>query len=275
MTTEIIEITHDGKLVQYNTTTKKWAYDAVAEDIVKKLNPTLSTAIEKALESSVIKYQERIEAENKRKEAEERKAKQDELAKFKELVTPLVPDGFTASFAVLDSYRLKYVSISKSDVSASLEYDKTVYHSKSWHSSSTDLVWVVEFNYKKQRFANIDKAIANLIKKIDEEVARRKSNDEWQEKENAKRNSLKDQLDKIGISFRIKSEWVRGWGRHDHGHQKETKQAFVCLNKGREVSGRTSDDLSISDVAIVGTFTAQQFVALTEFIRELNIRGDK
>lgn len=274
MENEVITIEYNGKKVEYNTHTQAWTYDGEKEIAVLKLNPDLAKQITKALEKSVAEYKDRIKAEEKKRKEEARKKRIAVLEAFKAQVAPLIPDGFIADFSRADGDggEVRRLRLKKGTANADIDYSNRVYHSGSWSASLTNMPWKVEFNYKSQRFATLEKAITNAVKKVGDAVASEEANQKYQEEEDEKRQKISEQLKKLGIGFAINSEWVGGYGR-GQGYSSEKQIAKVALGKEIAIKGTVDNyegkPIFIYNVTIEGKLTPDQFKKLADFVKEL------
>lgn len=273
---ETITIEHDGKKVYYNTKTQEWEYDGVDEDVVQKVNPALYAQITEDLKKSVAEYQKRVDAENKRVEKERIDKSKQELTEFQAKVTPLIPNGFESSYRKIDGYGdPRWLNIAKARVDADVYYNDRVYRG-GWSNSKTDLVWVMEFAYKKQRFSTLDKAIAGAIKRINERVAGNELQKTYDDEKNRERQKNADELKSLGISFGIDSKWVcRSRGR---GYSQELPTAKINIGKDKLIKGlvdkHKDKPISIYQVSIDGAFTAEQFKKLADFVKSLHPKNE-
>jgi hypothetical protein len=277
-----IAVTYNGKEIQYNTLRETWEYDGVGETLVKKVNPDMYNKITTALVKEVAEYKKRVEREKKAKQAEEKKRRMAELEVFKSQAAPLIPDGFEADFSRAVDYGgdVRRFRLEKAGVDADIDFSDKVYSSGSYHAHTTDMPWKVEFNYKSQRFATLEKAIANAIKKIDGRVASKERDREYKEKENAERQQIAGELKTLGICFGFDREWVRT-SNHNSGYSTEHEYAKITLGEDNFIKGRVarmheSTAINIYNTTISGKMTPDQFKALVEFIKTLKIgKGDE
>jgi hypothetical protein len=274
MINDLITIEHNGHKVKYDPLTKEWEYLGQREEVIKLVNPILHTQITNALKSSVTEYQDRIKDEEKKRKDEEKKKRIAELETFKSQVAPLLPDGFTADFSRAEDYSgdIRRFRLKKANVDADIDYSDRVSHSGRWSMSRTNMPWKVEFNFRSQRFATLEKAVANAVKKVGEGVAMVEANAKLQEEENEKRQGIAGELKPLGINFGIETNWVGGHGRNQ-GYSSEKQMAKVALGKEISIKGIVDNyegkPIFIYNVNIEGKFTPEQFKKLADFVKAL------
>lgn len=278
---------YNSKEITYYVKSQTWTYDGVAEDIVRKVNQKLAEEITAILNAKVTEYKDRIKREDDERKEIEYNARVEKQEAFKLKVNPLIPEGFTAIYPEPHKdtwiYKSEYVTIKKSDIEATIDYDNYVSGDRSWRSHSTNLPWVRQFKYKKQRFGTLEKAITNACKCIDEENEHIKTQAEYKSKEDNKHLEISNALKKIGINFYVTSKWVFN-GRHGYESKKDTASILI---KGSDketysdkvavlgfVTSINTKKLIINDIKITGKFTPEQFKQIAELVKQINPEVD-
>jgi len=282
--TEKIEIELDQKKVVYDTRSETWTWDGIKEEAVKKLNPKKHEEIREILEKEVKEFQEKL----KREEEERRQKKIEEnrktIEEFKKKVTPMIDKKYTLTFGEPDgwmSYHLNFVRIERNKVDAELYYDGTVMPRDCWRPQKTGKPWVVDFDYKKIRYATIEKAIKKACERIEEKIEQNQEKLKEKQAFENKNMEMAEELKKHGIGLVVEKEG-RGYGRHRNYY--DTRTAIVKI-KDKEEGGysevklkghaySSKGKIEVNGIKITGKFTPEQVKKLADTIASMNPERD-
>lgn len=285
MTETEIKIQINGKDAVFFPRTKRWQYDGVDETTIYKISPELASQINEALSKYVTEYEDKVKAEEEQRKANILEQKNKELKEFMELVSPLIPNGYTVQYIsnISEYTDVRSITILKDRADATIQYDDHVSTPGAWHSHKTDMPWVRRFDWKRQRFSTIDKAIKNAIQKIDEQVARNKREQECLDNTKTMHSDINKQLKNAGIIHTISEKWHHT-GKHG-GYSEKRDVALIHISgsiNNYEDKVKVSGDviyskdtpLTIHNVRIKGIFSIEQFKQIAELIKQINPKCD-
>ena len=175
---------------------------------------------------------------------------------------------------------IKDFSIKKDGVDADISYDAYVYSGNwSMHKSRTSSPWVVCYDYKRTRYATLEKAIAKAKEKIENKLAERKVKKEAEEKRQKENNDKATELGKLGLSLfeETKSSNSRRGGCHSYkvnriGKMIKTVKEDKYSTKVVSIKAEPDRENTVNKVVIKGDMTEEQLSKLVKFVEDMDLK---
>ena len=161
----------------------------------------------------------------------------------------------------------------KGNVDADIEYDGTIF--SGYSNCSTNVKWVLEFDYNKRRYKAADRAINKATELINEKIESKKEDAKVAEEVEKKVSVLQATAKGNGLVLTTDSS---RYGDHYY-YKKSIKTEKYSSDSSYDkvsVKGQVYSDkpTTISHVKIQGKMTLDQFKKIAELVKGLDLEDD-
>lgn len=260
---------------------ESWSWNGASGELISSINPVLALQIHLIVEEKVIAFVE----DKKRKENEKREALEAERtrknAEFEAIVIPLInTDVYTVKIEGDQVCRITR-PFGKENINAAVFYDPL---------RNTLLSWIMRNPEGRHlRYSTLEKAVNAAMKSVDgtynKYIAKEARNTSIKQEQ----EEIKQVFDAAGVTLVQAGEWVRTnymrstYRNKDYVEQQKNTAVINILPRTENYgpyarltanAARKQDEILLNNVSLRGIITLNQFKALGDFIKTLNVQKE-